>query len=671
MLSMRSKYLISIHSFGFILAAAAVAQSTPDASREIVTVGAYGGFAADIFNAAFSVDDAGRITDAGACGRFERGTGQAPVFGLTAEMPVATALRARLLAEYHARSGTLRFPCVDPASIRLPDGSVTDALTDHVADVSYTSIIGRVALSYRPFAAPVEFSAGPTLSLVLPTPRFDAREEVVAPAAAEFLGGGQVRHYGSGDLAIGAHVSFGIGAGVAYRAPIGERLTLMPEVSGLLALTDDVPAARLRAHTVQGTIGLLYRFDRTAAPALAAGPAPELPTPKRPGGPNLDITLVAQAKDPDGNPTDTLIVQQSGVVDSRLHPLLTYLFFDEGASDIPARYIRRAGADAGAFSEERLRKLGTLDIYYNLLDIIGMRMRRHPEATITLTGTQPDAVAGDKPTLAQKRADNVREYLVNVWKIAPDRIAVQSRVEPLMRSNPETRDGAAENRRVEITSSTYAIVEPVLLADTTADCVVPPTWLAPRVSTEAGLERWEITISGGVKHDAIYSGSGTPPGHLELPHEFINAAAGTRPAQFGMKLTVRDRAGQEVSDSTSLPLKWVNNLSDVRFGSGSYSLILFDFNSAQLRPEHLRTIDLVNTRSDTSAHADVIGYTDMLGSDELNQTLSEQRAQSVSGHLKAKVDQVIGRGETTRLYDNALPEGRFYSRTVTIETSTP
>jgi outer membrane protein OmpA-like peptidoglycan-associated protein len=365
------------------------------------------------------------------------------------------------------------------------------------------------------------------------------------------------------------------------------------------------------------------------------------------------------------------MIEQTGVVASKLHPLLTFVFFDEGDAAIPARYRRRTPADADAFGIDRLRGLGTLDIYYNMLDIVGMRMRRYPEATITLTGTQPEQPGNDRLNLAAARADAVRRYLQDVWRIQPGRISVATRVDPLLKSNPETRDGAAENRRVEIASTTYEITEPLLLADTSAENIAQPAWLAPRVASESEIDTWTIVVTGGRIHDAIFSGTGVPPAHLTLPHDFIDAAAATRPPAFGMSLTVRNRAGEQMSDSTRLPLRWVDKLSDIRFGSGSYSLILFDFNSAQLRPEHLRTIDLVNARGDTNTHAGVFGYTDMLGSDDLNRTLSQQRAAAVATHLRAHVDEIEGRGETTLLYDNTLPEGRFYSRTVTIETKAP
>ncbi|HVZ41007.1 MAG TPA: OmpA family protein [Candidatus Kapabacteria bacterium] len=665
---MRNRYLISIHSLGIFLVASAVAQSTTEPTHEVLTVGAYGGYAFNILRSAFAVDKTGQVVGSDDCGRFERGTGTAPLFGVAAELPLDGRFRAGLRAEYQQRGGTLRFGCVDPATTRLPDGSVVVALTDHVADVRFATLTTKLLLGYRPGNFPLQVDAGPAVAFVLPSPAYNAWEEIVAPSSAEFVTGGQVRPYGNGPFNNGVHVAAGIAADLSWRAPIGQRLSLVPEVGGMLSLTNDVPEAALRSHDIHASLGLFYRFDRSPEPvpvpiAVAEPPREQVPT--------LDIGLTANVKLPDGRLTDTLVVQQTGLVSSKLYPLLTYLFFDEANAAIPQRYVRRTPEATRAFSEDNLRTLNTLGIYYNLLDIIGLRMTRHASATVTVTGTQPDVPVSEKLALATQRAENVKAYLVDTWKIDPARITVAARTEPQARSNPETREGAAENRRVEISSGTYEITEPVLLADTSAENVAPPAWLASRVSAESGIDTWTIVVSGGRKHDAIFAGSGMPPAHLELPQTFIDEAAATRPPQFGMSLTVRDLAGEQVTDSTTLPLRWENHLSDIRFGTGSYSLILFDFNSAQLRPEHLRTLDLVNARADSTSHAGVYGYTDVLGSDELNKTLSEQRASSVAGRLRSHVDEVIGRGETTQLYDNTLPEGRFYSRTVMIETKTP
>jgi len=663
-------FVLSAHILMFIGGIAAAAQPTPSTppskSAERFSVGAYGGWCVNLFDGAFSVERNGAISEASDCGRFEKGSGSSPVFGVMVEGPLSDRLRWGVMAEYHRRNGTLSFPCVDPASTRLPNGTVVSALTDHIADVDYTAIATRLLLGYQPLPIPLQISVGPVLSLVAPGD-YDAREEIVTPSNAEFLSGGQVLPYGSASFATGMHLSFGLSAGLSYRAKIAEQLSLMPEVSGLLALSDDIPEARLRSNHLQGTIGILYRFDREET-----SPDPPPVAAKKPDEPaNLDVTLSARAVDPEGNATATVDVEQVGVISTKLFPLLTYIFFDEGSGEIPSRYIRRSSSDATTFNEGMLRDENTLGIYYNLLDIIGLRMQRVPDAKITVTGTQPDAPGGDKLPLASERAGTVKEYLVSRWKIDPSRIAIATRVEPATRSNPDTRDGAAENRRVEITSDSYPIIEPLLLADTAVVNVASKVILSPRASSDAGIDNWSINVNGGKKHDAIFGGSGIPPAHLELPHDFITNATDTRPTHLGMLLTVRDRAGEERSDSMSMSVRWINKLREHRYGAGTYSLILFDFNSSELRDEHRRIVDLVNARIEPGAHASVYGYTDILGSDELNKTLSEQRAQAVAKSIAAELDEIAGRGETTLLYDNSLPEGRFYSRSVTIETKTP
>ena len=65
----------------------------------------------------------------------------------------------------------------------------------------------------------------------------------------------------------------------------------------------------------------------------------------------------------------------------------------------------------------------------------------------------------------------------------------------------------------------------------------------------------------------------------------------------------------------------------------------------------------------------VAGYTDNIGSDEYNQSLSEQRAKSVASYLKGKkvVEarfETVGFGEKNPIADNGTSEGRALNRRV-------
>ena len=93
--------------------------------------------------------------------------------------------------------------------------------------------------------------------------------------------------------------------------------------------------------------------------------------------------------------------------------------------------------------------------------------------------------------------------------------------------------------------------------------------------------------------------------------------------------------------------------------------VLFEFNKAILKPEASQALDTLFAQivaaNPKDGVATVIGHTDRIGSDAYNQSLSEQRAQSVADYLVAKglfADKVRaeGRGESSPVTGNACPD---------------
>jgi outer membrane protein OmpA-like peptidoglycan-associated protein len=57
---------------------------------------------------------------------------------------------------------------------------------------------------------------------------------------------------------------------------------------------------------------------------------------------------------------------------------------------------------------------------------------------------------------------------------------------------------------------------------------------------------------------------------------------------------------------------------------------------------------------------------------KLSQDIADEVADLLRGYLPAyRYDEVKGIGPTDIKYDNSIPEGRFYCRTVLIEVKTP
>lgn len=74
----------------------------------------------------------------------------------------------------------------------------------------------------------------------------------------------------------------------------------------------------------------------------------------------------------------------------------------------------------------------------------------------------------------------------------------------------------------------------------------------------------------------------------------------------------------------------------------------------------------------------VIGYTDIVGMEKRNDVLSGQRARNVHDFIVAHVgpgtiarSQYLAAGQKLPVYDNKLPEGRFFNRTVEVIVKAP
>jgi outer membrane protein W/outer membrane protein OmpA-like peptidoglycan-associated protein len=99
--------------------------------------------------------------------------------------------------------------------------------------------------------------------------------------------------------------------------------------------------------------------------------------------------------------------------------------------------------------------------------------------------------------------------------------------------------------------------------------------------------------------------------------------------------------------------------------------VLFDFDSAELRPESLTELERVVTFMNDVPFATALveGHTDSVGTEEYNQALSDRRAKAVFDYLSSRgIDPArlksIGHGELKPIADNATAEGRQMNRLV-------
>lgn len=407
--------------------------------------------------------------------------------------------------------------------------------------------------------------------------------------------------------------------------------------------------------------------------------------------------------------TDTLIVTKSGVgasvsavgvtvqgdevpvveikveefLGQRYLPLLNYVFFDENESFIPDRYERLGSDETEGFTIEQLANYEPLGAYRHILNIVGRRMKLYPKSKVTLTGCNSNnGVEKGALPLSMRRAEAVREYLQNAWGIEPQRLSVRARNLSERPSMPVAEaDKIEENRRVEITSDTPEITEWIVTPDTMRIASPPIARFRLNAKADAGIKRWRLTVEQNNELVRNFSGEGEPPKRIdwefarEAREQGKNTLRSEQPLVFTPYIT--DNIDQQFEGEPGmLPMRQITIQKkrrelrrDKEFEQ--FSLILFDFDRAELNSIQRRTAEFVKSRVKAVSDVDIVGYTDRTGSEDYNRRLAEQRAKQIATMLKMGNVSSRGLGKDQLLYDNTTPEGRYYCRTVMITIETP
>lgn len=405
--------------------------------------------------------------------------------------------------------------------------------------------------------------------------------------------------------------------------------------------------------------------------------------------PTMRFSLVTMGVQPDGKEVAVPEIRIEEIIGQTYTPLLNYIFFAEGSSELPVRYVRLQSEGVRSFSLEHL-KHGTdeLFIYHNILNVLGSRLKQMPEATITLTGcTSGSSAEQGKIALAEARAKSVKQYLCDVWGIAAERISTKARLLPEKPSLPLTEsDKREENRRVEISTSKPELLGWVVLADTVRTATPPKVRIITQVETETPPSAWRLAITHEGDTLRTFDSTGQPPQILDW--DFAKEARmqgrdlATLTAPFILYPALRDSIGNtHTSEAAQLPIRQLTvqkkrreRRKDKEFEQ--FSMMLFEFNDSRPSAAQESAVKFIQGHLKPLSELTVIGYTDRTGSPEYNRTLSLERAQQIARMISGEEnlsEQVFvrGLGNSELLFDNSVPEGRFYSRTVRVLVETP
>lgn len=476
-------------------------------------------------------------------------------------------------------------------------------------------------------------------------------------------------------------------AGFAYEIPFsfwGIQLNLSPEIQVMVGLESLSQNRQWNGSAIRGGLHLEYGFT-TGEKSIA----PETPPQSTNTGsaqassPGLQAAITAYAMNSEnGLDLPVVFIRVEEFIARQLYPMLTYLFFDPQSAVLPARYQRLFHNETQFFSEKRLAGLDLLDIYYNILNVVGKRMTENTTAKLRIVGCLGEVgftpnSEENAPDLSKRRAETIRQYLRDVWQIPDERLIVEFRALPEKFSNSRNSvTNAEENRRVELYSDDWNLLRPVVLADTVREVSAPIIKFALQASAFGGISKWSINVKQGGKLLKQFSALGEPDPYFlwNVSREKISIPRADQPLSYSLEIL--DANEREIKATGSIPVaqmttahKRQNNVNDKELDL--YRLINFEFERSNVTSDHKKIIEnFIVGNIKPHSQVTITGYTDVTGDPLTNQRLSLDRAKAVSEAIGIGERTTKGVGSKEPIYPSNLPEGRFYNRTVEIRVET-
>ena len=418
--------------------------------------------------------------------------------------------------------------------------------------------------------------------------------------------------------------------------------------------------------------------------------------------------------DLEGNeiPNPSFVVEE--VLSEKYEAILPYIFFNHGES-ILSRTDESGYEQYELLTKEQATEVNintdyigrsALTPYNNILNIIGVRMLNMQEAKLHLIGCNSGAKEASKggKSLSKKRAESVKNYLTNIFGITTNRIIIEPpRNLPVKRTAPKHLYGIEENRRVEMWSDNPRILAPLLLSDTSTTTNPPTIRFYPTIIPDNGYKDWELSCELFVDKltKDVVSKFGTTilpkveEWDLNIPRSKINDTPGSSILKNQLVVTERN-SGRKCSSDTVFSeikfetLEWKKKNCINEMVVEEYSLVLFKINSTKLIDTWALDSLVLPNIHDIAKEVEpskivimVKGFTDRLGNAKSNMILSKRRSIAVAGEIKEILikegisgPKVIHKwyGEDmgiANIYNNELPQGRMYCRTVIIQLFYP
>ena len=373
-------------------------------------------------------------------------------------------------------------------------------------------------------------------------------------------------------------------------------------------------------------------------------------------------------------------------------PLLNYVFFNLGSTQIPDRYILLEKGQVKDFKEDQLEEFAPLKVsgrsnrqmvaYYNVLNILGDRMGKNPSTNITLVGSSESGLQD-----GMAMAASVKKYMVDIFGINDSRINIESQINPKF---PSKKPGGKrelvllreEDNRVSIESSSPALL---MEFQSGQDIRLKPVEI--KASEEAPLNsyvsfnvvegnevftKWLLETKdkkGNVQTFGPYTQK-----EVSLPGKSI--LGDETEGDYLVTMIGQTKSGMTVKRDTTIHM---NLWKAPKYEEGMRFSIIYEFDDSKAINIYEKYLtEIVTPKIPIGGLVQINGYTDIIGDAANNQKLSLKRANDVKKIIESTLSKLgrsdvqfkvngMGENEDSSQFENEFPEERFYNRTVIID----
>lgn len=377
---------------------------------------------------------------------------------------------------------------------------------------------------------------------------------------------------------------------------------------------------------------------------------------------------------------------------SETFPLRNYVFFDTESNTIPSRYELLKKEQVKDFKEDQLkvsnsenlsgRSKRQMTVYYNVLNILGVRMQKNPSTSITLVGASNKGI-DDGLIMAR----SVMTYLVDVFDIESSRINVEGRIKPV---NPSEQSGGTHDlellregdRRVSIESNSAILLmefqngpdaplKPVVIK-ALQEAPVESYVTFNNVGAKEAFSSWSMEIKdekGKTQSFGPYTEDS-----VSIPGKSIlgNRSEG----DFNVKMIGITNSGKLSEKETSVHITlW----TPAKVEQGIRYSIIYEFNESKATSIYEKYLtEIVTPNIPAGATVIIKGHTDIIGEEDYNQDLSLARSNDVKSIIQNSLEKSgrtdvkyvingFGEDQNSAPFENKYPEERSYNRTVIID----